>query len=511
MLLLFFTACIVFINHATFISAITIMARGFTGCSLVLDQIHCFGGYIGVSQMANDSYLNPLSDHFILDLSQFDLTDTSTGYANWTILQPTGSSPKTPVGFPQTASIDGKKKFIVFGGASGQQVLQDPVMVYDPANDNWSSIPTYGNYTRFGTIVDIPQSQTLWSWGGQYNNTWVTAPYVNILEYVTNTWKRQPIDTSNNYSRYQHTATFVESTNTIYIIGGYNTHLYVVADDVGAPMLEVRTFNTLDSTWGVNRASTADGRNISTRTQHTATYIPNSNSILIYGGASAESEKVVMVDDYAYLYDYSTNKYTFLNLAPESGAGKRKGHSAISYKSYVMIMFGLGTHNNLFNDLHVLNLSNLTNIHWLTASTSDPSRPVASDADSGLSRGAIAGIAVAAAVVFIGVIAGIIFIFRRKNQQKKNNQAYNSILTTNSTSQNDSTHAKLELESHTVLTDATGPVKPHFDENENQAGVHHLRKPFADEDGPGVNCLGKPDGDADHAHANKPFSNEDKT
>ncbi|SAL98888.1 hypothetical protein [Absidia glauca] len=79
------------------------------------------------------------------------------------------------------------------------------------------------------------------------------------------------MDPTNNYTRYQHSATLIDSS--IYIIGGWNTHVFLPNNpDFGADMLEIRTYQTVDGTWGTIRAEgRADGQTITPRSQHSAT------------------------------------------------------------------------------------------------------------------------------------------------------------------------------------------------------------------------------------------------
>lgn len=120
------------------------------GCSLLLNKVHCFGGYQTPSASDTNTFLNPSTDHFFLDLTQFDFKgNVSTAATNWTTVLPGAESmtPPQPLGFLNAASIAHQTQFMIYGGASQQGIVTHPIMVYDPSKNQWSSIQTFGNYT----------------------------------------------------------------------------------------------------------------------------------------------------------------------------------------------------------------------------------------------------------------------------------------------------------------------------------------------------------------------------
>jgi hypothetical protein len=77
---------------------------------------------------------------------------------------------------------------------------------------------------------------------------------------------------------------------------------------------------------------------------------------------------------------------------------------AISYQSYILIMFGINNNRQLLTDVHVLDVSNLTQPTWLSEQLPNPSNDdnnKALNGESRLSTGAIAGIVVAAVVAAV--------------------------------------------------------------------------------------------------------------
>ncbi|KAI8332353.1 hypothetical protein BC941DRAFT_129007 [Chlamydoabsidia padenii] len=313
------------IIYVSITRAATMGVRAYLGCSLVKNQIHCFGGYTGVDSESSSIYQNPSADHFYLDMSTFNFNDTSTAMSNWTITKDSATLEAT--GFVQATSMANQSKLLLYGGTSptGSNLL-NPFMMYDPVSGNWDSVTTYGNYTRFGSFVNLDDTQKVWTWGGVFNATWNVTSYAYTLSFQTLLWEPIAGDTANTYTRYQHSSTLVPSKNTIYILGGMNRNLEPGKVDFGADMLEVRTFNTMTSSWGTLHATVSNGQNITPRNFHTATPITNTTVFLIYGGDASDTRNTAVLNDYAYLFDYSNNVYTPVNFDAGIGAGARTGH-----------------------------------------------------------------------------------------------------------------------------------------------------------------------------------------
>ncbi|SAM00547.1 hypothetical protein [Absidia glauca] len=400
--------------HAVSLSfAATMGVRAYLGCALLQTQLHCFGGFTGTDSGSSSTYTNAAADHFYLDMATFDFADTSNAMSNWTIAK--DAFPLEPTGFVFAASLN-QSKLLTFGGAtnSGSDLL-NPFMEFDSSNNSWTPLSSYGNYTRFGSLVTLDDSPKVWTWVKfKRNATYNATSSVYEFDFQKLQWTQFPGD-PNTYTRYQHSSTLIPSRNIIYIIGGMNRNPGGV--DFGADMLEIRTFDTVASTWGAIRGSVSNSQNITPRNFHTATYIANTTVILIYGGDASDTIDTAILTDYAYLYDYANNVYTPLSFEAGQGAGARTGHVAVAYSLYVIIMFGVNSKHELLQDLHVLNMTNATSPTWIGAPLLPPSFPIGSG--PGLSSGAIAGIVVAAVVASISLTAAIIFIMYRKRKQQK--------------------------------------------------------------------------------------------
>ncbi|KAI8079818.1 uncharacterized protein BX664DRAFT_352981 [Halteromyces radiatus] len=404
--------------------------RAYLGCSLVLNQIYCYGGYVPDSG-SNGTQYNTLSSNFYsLDMSSFDFNgNVSTAQNNWTTITNTvGANLLIPLGFHSTAGISGQSKFLMYGGVSNT-AMNNPIVMYDPPSRTWSSVPIWGNYSDQTAIVDLSQTQSLWTWGGNVNSSTTVAPNIAyIFNYGISQWTNVPGDTQNTNVRYSYTAT-LGNNNRIYMIGGFEDQPGAIYATPATNMLQVRWYDTVSKNWGTDQATIVNSNlaTVSQRAYHTTTQIPGSNKFLVYGGSVFIGSQNTIPNDYAYTYDYVAKQYSLLNLGT-GGAGRRSGHQAVAYKSYIFILFGFDDLLLLRNDINVLDVSNATNPVWVTPNrnstnptgSSNPTSSNTESASSRISQGTTAGIAVAAAIVGIAIFAGILFlVYRRKQKQRQ--------------------------------------------------------------------------------------------
>ncbi|KAI8079816.1 uncharacterized protein BX664DRAFT_341529 [Halteromyces radiatus] len=402
-----------------------VLPRAFLGCSLVLNAIYCYGGMDGtVNDGKYINYVHTTSDLFSLDMTTFDFNgNASSAQTNWTtITNAVNMKALSPLSYHVTTAIAGQSKFLVYGGFS-ESTISNPIMIYDPPTRTWSFVSSYGNCSQSGAIVDLGGTQTFWTFGG-YIGGLVTPNTAYLFNYGKSQWSTVAGDTKNTNVRYSYTAT-LGNNNRIYLIGGFENTAdskYAVG---GVNMLQVRWYDTTNQSWGTDIA-TANAGLVSQRAYHTTTQIPGTTKFLVYGGSVWIGEQNNLPNDYAYTYDYISKQYNQLNLG-SGGAGKRSGHQAVGYKSYIFILFGFDDKQSLRNDINVLDVSNATNPVWLGTKSGTSSSQSAnastsltsSSNDNELSTGAIVGIAVAASVVGVCGIAGILFCLYRKKRKGK--------------------------------------------------------------------------------------------
>ncbi|ORZ16210.1 hypothetical protein BCR42DRAFT_414556 [Absidia repens] len=475
----------------------TITPRAFLGCAQVLNsRIHCYGGATGGST-SSGSYNNPTNDHFYMDLQNFNFNNVSSAANNWTVI--TGSNGRNLLvanSYHLATTISNKSKFIVYGGlgpGAQNSLLDDPLWMYDPGSNTWSTVPLYGQYTNYGAMVDIGAIQGLWTWGGKINNTaWFAQTQLFTLNYGNTHWDIVNGDPADQKIRLHYTAT-LGNDGSIYMIGGLEV-LELTKDQapVTADMLATRWYDTTKANWGAQTATVSNGQAVSGRTYHTTTLVPESNSFLVYGGSLFTNDRNQVQTDYAYLYDYVQKIFTPLTFDNNTGAGKRSGHCAVLYNTDIFILFGFNENYQLLNDIHVLDVSTPTKPTWRASTAGHPSSGASSTATSSdtngpaLSSGGIAGIAVGATIFLVGIGGAVLFFFYRKRNQQKEFQMDDPRQQQNATTEymlptafpdhhtassgNDQT--KVDNLSPIFFSDSASRLKPTTDERELASKPH---------------------------------------
>lgn len=112
----------------------------------MLEKIHCYGGLTGSSQAG--VFNKPVADHIILDLQKIDYQNLTAANEAWALnAGATGSNLLVANGYQLTSGVSGNSKFLVYGGygAPGSGPLANPLLMYDPPTNTWSSLSTYNN------------------------------------------------------------------------------------------------------------------------------------------------------------------------------------------------------------------------------------------------------------------------------------------------------------------------------------------------------------------------------
>ncbi|CAO3596578.1 unnamed protein product [Absidia cylindrospora] len=221
-------------------------------------------------------------------------------------------------------------------------------------------------------------------------------------------------------SRYGHAQTM--RNNVIYFFGGFlNLPEQNLKPNI-VTFSSLTWYNTQSDTWG---HVPTNGDIPTPRKYLTATLLPNSSQVLLYGGTATANLQALPLSDYCYIYDANKHQYTAINLTKNAGAGGRIGHSAIVYQSSLLILMGYDGGGNILNDVHALDVSIPERPVWAGEKQpdSEPDVPV-NEATNGLSTGAIVGIAIGC-VAFVAIVgAGIFLWYRKRRQQPNNNMDY---------------------------------------------------------------------------------------
>ncbi|KAG0167881.1 Rho GTPase-activating protein 5 [Apophysomyces sp. BC1034] len=297
-------------------------------------------------------------------------------------------------------------------------------------------------------MASLDASDRIWVWGGVSDNstgfpgigywdgfTILDRSGVNVTQLGVSATQ---LGVPQGVRRIGCTATLSNDNNIIYYIGGYNAQMNGLINQTApganpytlsaARMSDILTFDTVSVTWSL---TTAGGSQLpSPREYHTAIIVPNSNTLLLYGGAAQgdPNNATATADDYVYTLDMSNFIWTpVTNLGPLAGAGPRFGHSAIVHNNSMFILFGKDGKGNEKNDFHVMDLTHRqwTNSYLASGLYSQPAAGSPgspnSITESSPNIGAIVG-GVVGGVVGIAAIAGLIafFMVRKKKKAARN-------------------------------------------------------------------------------------------
>lgn len=344
-------------TSATLVHAILPTVRYNGGCTIVRSELHCYGG---------TSNRQPTSDHYVLDLNKdfnvknsFDIW-TDAAHADF-IAEPNSLFSIVPL----------NDSFIIHGGlgyGSSTKFLKNITTSYNINSKTWNTINgtnhTIMTPSREGTSILDPLNR-IWTWGGISDNT--TSPNITsvtyhkefqLLDLNTMAWSLPENQTTLSQSshirpRLEHTATLSPSGDTMVFIGGLEVN--ESNQIASASMADILVYNITNTTWTMHK-SPANSTIPSPRRLHSATQIPNSDLIFVYGGSATDASRAV--GDYSYVLNTTSYEWTAINTVND-GAGPRFGHSAALYNGRsLFIVFGADNLGNLRNDFFVLDIVN---------------------------------------------------------------------------------------------------------------------------------------------------------
>ncbi|ORZ26029.1 hypothetical protein BCR42DRAFT_401437 [Absidia repens] len=419
MIVSFVFLSLLFINHAYAISG-----RVLQECTTLGNNIYCYGGYLSA---ASGVFTNITTAHITTDMSKIDLSAASAS-PTWSMVPAASANAPGPSLEPRAAlgmtALD-DTRYMILGGGHGS-ALNTPGAIFDSGSNSWTALPEPPFYMSEGAMI-ASDANTVLAYGGKLNSTPNYTPS-NLLKLdlsvAPGTWTILPAGQgSPPISRYGYEMVF--RNGIIYFFGGFLDLPETNLQPNIVPLFNVTWYNTATDQWGTIQST---GDKISPRKDHTATLIEGTNKVLIYGGTNIANLQALPVSDYSFIYDLDDHTYKQIDLSNGGGAGPRVGHSAISYKQTVFILFGYDGSGNILSDTHVLDVSNPNAPTWAGASqnnnpnpgnSTDP--PIHGDSSTGLATGAIAGIVVG--VVAALAIAGALgFIFYRKRRNQNNNE-----------------------------------------------------------------------------------------
>ncbi|KAI9030818.1 hypothetical protein CLU79DRAFT_731643 [Phycomyces nitens] len=389
--------------------------RSMQGCVLIQKEIYCYGGF---SASLNAPYATPYTDHFALNVS--DAFSVTASLMNWRAIPPTPGFELENVYSMRANAIIPQNSYIVNGcGKDANSPLVNTTIIFNINTQQWSSVTDglSGNISDASSVS--LNNGTIKMWGGaRLDNS--STPVRNW--YKNFSWGQSWINIPSAAPSYIYPRAGLVSVlsldgTTIYYLGGIKyfkqsttTNGY---DQKFAPMSELLSFNTSASTWSVDPIL---GDVLpSVRHSFTLNTVPNTNTVFMYGGESYEPSTPI-VDDYSWVLDLSSLTWSQKTLPNSPGC--LRGHSAISVNNYLFVLFGNDNSLTSQNNFHVLNFGTWEWTDDYSPSWDLPQNKKGQAGSSGLSTGAIVGIAIGAAVAVIAALLVLFFLRRRKNKKQ---------------------------------------------------------------------------------------------
>ncbi|RCH94795.1 hypothetical protein CU097_013392 [Rhizopus azygosporus] len=353
---------------------------------------------------------------------------------NWQYVLSTNAFEAEIRGFCQIATLPNGYQIILQGGID-QGMFNDTIL-FDVSQKTWQRltpyIPSNGKKIWGGTATNIPSvtMDTIGFFGGTtgffFSKTdsvpKVTGPpgFANLTVFNTTSKTWSYFIPQNNVPSaipIFHTATLDPRSGIIYYLGG---EIIGTTEPSISQISWGYTFNTANGDWNTRNYTVLNGNFPSGRVYHTSTMAPNSQHIILFGGADSTNR---VVSDYLFTLDLQTNTWVQVRLNSALSL-PRFGHSAVLVNNTLFILSGEVVEGLAINIL-AIDVTDVSNIylassypytHATTNPTSVPSSISASNVtgttnstdtlndtipsrSSSLSPGAKAGIA-------IGVIIG---------------------------------------------------------------------------------------------------------
>ncbi|CAO3621692.1 unnamed protein product [Cunninghamella echinulata] len=242
--------------------------------------------------------------------------------------------------------------------------------------------------------------------GEPLNNT------ATLYDFKNSTWSNKIIDPTfyGWFGVANHTSTLAGTT--IYRIGGSQ----ISSEEAATfPLSLMYTFSTTAMKWSVNETK---GIRPSDREHHTATYLPDKNLILLYGGSIILGGSASFLEDNYVIYNITSNSYVRIEETVYYPFSKKRfGHYATLYNSnYLVLMFGYTENFQASDAINILNITDPLKPIWIinTETTIDENNE-----NNGLSKTTLIIIIVITIITVLSIILGIVIYLRRKNRKDK--------------------------------------------------------------------------------------------
>ncbi|KAK4517793.1 uncharacterized protein ATC70_001138 [Mucor velutinosus] len=219
------------------------------------------------------------------------------------------------------------------------------------------------------------------------------------------------------------TVIFHPDSQTLYYFGGlYNNLTNLIPNSVSQSFAQAMTFNTVTNTWGVKPFT---GDVPLKRVHHTTTLLPSNQDVLLYGGTTDESNPAV--SDFCYVANLQTFTWkshsSYLSL-PKNEIPARAEHSAVLVGTNLFILFGYVTDQGAMTSdtVLILDVTNPEKLSFVSQYAGLYGNANASNV------GAIAG-GVVGGVGGLLLVAAVVFFYRKKkrSQAEANKSSSNSV------------------------------------------------------------------------------------
>ncbi|GAN07072.1 hypothetical protein MAM1_0147c06562 [Mucor ambiguus] len=437
-----------FIAHLDILQAMQLEKRSESQCGLLVDSIYCFGGSLTDGVIDSGLYSLPLTN-LPNNKTMINLAKT------WNLINHTNTEYILENRRRANSAVYNNNSLFITGGYTyNGTMITNQTIAYNRDTNTWQTLGTYvdANYSSIrqiynaGVVNLAPVENTIAIYGGVTENPIknITAPiqidslnqtvthegYSSIVNfnYGANQWlPRSPQMNLPAMFYSAQSVTFSPKTGLIYYLGGF---YYTSPDYSKENKQDYKSANVFDTSSGSWSSLNLKGTAPAARMFPTATLLPNSNDILLYGGTS--TGMTTAFTDFCYTLNLDTNSWTRQNIDPVGVASApRFAHSAVLVNTTLFIMFGLAVYKNPLDDIIVMSVNDVNNLYFpetfpyieqikpISSSNGTISAESSSNSSNSLSTGAVAGIAVACVVVGLGAIAAAIFFYIRKKRADK--------------------------------------------------------------------------------------------
>ncbi|KAK4513115.1 uncharacterized protein ATC70_012909 [Mucor velutinosus] len=450
--------------------AIQLSPQNGSNCAYLSHKIYCYGGSTGAGDSSSDNDVLMALD---INSNNKEATPYQNLNSQWQPIPMTTTTISLGKrSAPHVASLLDGKRLMIYGGYNNNATskLSNQAVLYNAESNHWESLPNFNDAANGGdrqiyngTAVSVPHLNAIGFYGGYeehvqiesgytlstgaklsnltftnvdgISNSYVGFYYFTLFDLNLNTWTTPQ---QYNPPLTHHTALtstyHPDSKRIIYMGGAYYdpTGSRLFTNLLNRSMI----FDTTNGQW--IKQDLLGATVPRPRTMHTATLLPDGNTILLYGGTG---NGINATADYCYTLDVPTMTWTRQSLIAPLGtsSGPRFQHSAVLVENAVFILFGIDKDANPTFDLLVLDVRNVGAIQFsskypLDASGSSNSNSNGSSSHdgtgagggkdkSGLSSGATIGIAVGCSIVGVLLVAVCIFVMRRARQQRRHTTA----------------------------------------------------------------------------------------